>query len=224
MEAAAGRWPGQGNVGLWHPERPDDHAQSRADWTDGGVVEDRVANSSAEARRRSARLVFLPTTKTEPAATQDAAGAMGRLRIGRLARVGARPVGVLAVASAVVLLASHSLPWPLGAAAYRVASALPLALVAVAVLGAQVARRAEPVELAKAVLLAGGFGFWAAYQLASGVAHAAVLNDLAIGCFVVDAVLVVVPRDAARAAKAAKQPGSASLLAEAEAAERDPRS
>jgi hypothetical protein len=113
-----------------------------------------VANSSAGARRRSASLVFLPTTRTEPGATQDAAGSMGRLWIGQLARVGARPVGVLAVASAVVLLASHSLPWPLGAAAYRVASALPLVLVALAVLGAQVARRTEPVELAKAVLLA----------------------------------------------------------------------
>jgi hypothetical protein len=154
VEAVAGRWPGQGYVGLWHPEWPDDHAQSRADWTGGSVVEDRVANSSAGARRRSASLVFLPTTRTEPGATQDAAGSIGRLWIGRLARVGARPVGVLAVASTVVLLASHSLPWPLGAAAYRVASALPLVLVALAVLGAQVARRAEPVELAKAVLLA----------------------------------------------------------------------
>ena len=85
-----------------------------ADWTDGSVVEDRVTNRSAGARRKSASLVFLPTTKTEPGATQDAAGSMGRLWIGRLARVGARLVGVLAVASAVVLLASHSLPWPLG--------------------------------------------------------------------------------------------------------------
>jgi hypothetical protein len=72
-----------------------------------------------------------------------------------------------------------------------------------------VGARLASEPLGKVGLLAAGFAFWAAYQAWPLWRHATLLNDLAIGCFVADAVLAVVARDRESASTNAPSPPAA---------------
>jgi uncharacterized membrane protein len=71
-------------------------------------------------------------------------------------------------------------------------AAFPLVLIAFAYLAYQIAHRPARMEFAKAVMLAAAFLFWAANQLWPNLPQATLLNDIAIGLFVLDVFLVIV--------------------------------
>jgi hypothetical protein len=126
--------------------------------------------------------------------------AQGAIAAGRAADTGprARRVGValalgaLALAASVLLLASDAVPALVSGRAHGVLGALPLVLVGVAALIHAAARRARRAELARALLLALAFFFWAGNQLCENPALAALLNDVAVAGFVLDVFLTVV--------------------------------
>jgi len=68
---------------------------------------------------------------------------------------------------------------------------LPLALIAFAYLVYQTIRRPGGTELFKAVLLATAFFLWAGNQYWPESSYTTLLNDLAIGLFVLDVFLVM---------------------------------
>jgi hypothetical protein len=76
--------------------------------------------------------------------------------------------------------------------AHNFLGALPLALIALAYLAYQAVRRPNVQELTKAILLSIAFLLWAANQFWSDRPYATLLNDMAIGLFVLDVVLVIV--------------------------------
>lgn len=76
--------------------------------------------------------------------------------------------------------------------AHDLLGALPLTLIAIAYLTYQGVRSPNRLELAKALLLAAAFLFWAANQLLSDLPQATLFNDIAIGLFVLDVFLVIV--------------------------------
>jgi hypothetical protein len=76
--------------------------------------------------------------------------------------------------------------------AHDVLGALPLALIAVACLAQQAARRAGWRDLLKAGLLAAAFLVWAANQLWPNLPQATLFNDIAIVLFVLDVFFALV--------------------------------
>lgn len=116
-------------------------------------------------------------------------------------------LGVLTLVAVVLLLAQDAAPRHFLMARHQVLAALSLAMIAVAYLSFRVRRRAAAPELAKAILLASAFLFWAANQYWPGLPQAGLFNDIAIGLFVLDVFLVM----AARPAQAAE--GSLSATA-----------
>jgi hypothetical protein len=101
-------------------------------------------------------------------------------------------LGVITLASVVVLLAWDAFPRLFPARAHDVLAAFPLALIAVAYLLYQSAHRPARLEVVKAVMLAVAFLFWAANQFWPDLSHATQFNDIAIGLFVLDVFLVMV--------------------------------
>ena len=65
-------------------------------------------------------------------------------------------------------------------------------MIAIAYLVYQAAHRPSAKELAKAILLAVAFLFWAANQLWPDSPYATLYNDIAIALFVLDVFLVIV--------------------------------
>jgi hypothetical protein len=101
-------------------------------------------------------------------------------------------LGVITLASVLVLFLWDALPGRFPTRAHDVLGALPLALIAVTYLIYQSIRRPGPAELLKAVLLAIAFLLWAANQFWPEASRAILYNDLAIGLFVLDVFLVIV--------------------------------
>lgn len=101
-------------------------------------------------------------------------------------------LGVVALASVVVLFAWDALPRLFPAGAHNVLGAFPLAMIAVAYLLYQSAHRPARMEVVKAALLAIAFLFWAANQLWPELPLATLFNDIAIGLFVLDVFLVLI--------------------------------
>jgi len=101
-------------------------------------------------------------------------------------------LGVVTLASVVVLLARDALPRLFPARAHDFLGAFPLALIAFAYLVYQTIRHPGRAEVFKAVLLAVAFLLWAANQFWPDAAYATLCNDLAIGLFVLDVFLVMV--------------------------------
>jgi len=100
--------------------------------------------------------------------------------------------GVVALAGVGVLFAWDTLPRLFPSGAHNVLGAFPLAMIALAYLLYQSAHRPARMEVVKAVLLAIAFLFWAANQLWPELPQATLLNDIAIGLFVLDVFLVMV--------------------------------
>jgi hypothetical protein len=101
-------------------------------------------------------------------------------------------LGLVTLSSVGVLLA-----WDLNsklfpARAHDFLAAFPLAMIAIAYLLYQSARRPAAKEFVKAIMLAVAFLFWAANQLWPDSRQATLFNDIAIALFVLDVFLVMI--------------------------------
>ena len=101
-------------------------------------------------------------------------------------------LGVVTLASVAVLVAWDAFPRLFPARAHDVLAAFPLAMIALAYLVFQTARRPARLEAIKAVLLAAAFLFWAANQFWPDLPQATLFNDVAIALFVLDVFLVII--------------------------------
>ena len=101
-------------------------------------------------------------------------------------------LGVVTMASVVVLFVWDALPHLFPARAHNVLGAFPLAAIAIAYLVYQSVLRPARLEVLKAILLAIAFLFWAANQLLPDLPQATLFNDIAIGLFVFDVFLVMI--------------------------------
>ena len=100
-------------------------------------------------------------------------------------------LGVVTLISVGVLLEWHLNPKFFPARAHDFLAAFPLAMIAIAYLLYQSARRPAPKEFVKAIMLAVAFLFWAANQLWPDLPQATLFNDIAIALFVLDVFLVM---------------------------------
>jgi hypothetical protein len=100
--------------------------------------------------------------------------------------------GVAALLSATWLLACDAFPQLLPADQRGLLGAIPLTLIALAYLLYENVRRPSFGEVVKATLLALAFLFWAGNQYWGASRWAALLNDVAIGLFVLDIFFVMV--------------------------------
>jgi uncharacterized membrane protein len=101
-------------------------------------------------------------------------------------------LGVVTLASVIVLFAWDAVPQQFPARSHDFIAAFSLTMIAVAYLAYQVAHRPPLREFAKALMLAVAFLFWAANQLWPNAPQATLLNDVAIALFVLDVFLVMV--------------------------------
>ena len=101
-------------------------------------------------------------------------------------------LGVITLAGVVALFVSDGDPRLFPDGFHDILAAFPLATIAIAYLVYQAAHRPAPGELLKAILLAIAFLLWAANQFWPDWHFATLLNDLAIGLFVLDVFLVIV--------------------------------
>jgi hypothetical protein len=101
-------------------------------------------------------------------------------------------LGVVTLADVGVLLAWDAWPRIFPARSHDYLGAISLAMIAVAYLVYQIVHRPPLKELAKAILLAVAFLFWAANQLWPASPQATLYNDIAIALFVFDVFLVMI--------------------------------
>lgn len=101
-------------------------------------------------------------------------------------------LGAFALGVVGVLFLWDALPALFPANSHDFLGAYPLAMIAFAYLVYQSARRPALREWVKAILLAAAFFFWAANQLWPQSRQAVLLNDIAIGLFVLDVFLVII--------------------------------
>jgi hypothetical protein len=100
-------------------------------------------------------------------------------------------LGVVTLAAVVLLFVQDAAPQLFPAGSHEFLAAFSLAMIALAYMVFQVANRAAAAELAKAILLAAAFVFWAANQFWPNLPQAGLFNDIAIGLFVLDVFLVI---------------------------------
>lgn len=113
-------------------------------------------------------------------------------RLARSHRTLSVVLGVVTLAAVAVLLAWDVSPHLFPARSHDFLGAFSLSMIAVAYLVYQVAHRPPLKELAKAVMLAVAFLFWAVNQLFPNLPQATLFNDIAIALFVLDVFLVMV--------------------------------
>jgi hypothetical protein len=101
-------------------------------------------------------------------------------------------LGFLTLVGVGVLFTWDVVPGYFPARAHDSLAAFPLAMIAFAYVIYQTAHRPPFRELAKAVMLAAAFLFWAANQLWPSLRQATIFNDIAIGLFVLDVFLVMI--------------------------------
>jgi len=100
-------------------------------------------------------------------------------------------LGVITLAGVVLLFVQDAVPRLFPPASHDLLAAFSLAMIATAYLVFQFARRSASMEMAKAILLAAAFLFWAANQFWPRLPEATLFNDIAIGLFVLDVFLVI---------------------------------
>jgi hypothetical protein len=101
-------------------------------------------------------------------------------------------LGAVTLADVVVLLVWDAFPGLFPARSHDFLGSFSLAMIAVAYLIYQIAHRPPWREMAKAVMLAAAFLFWAANQFWPDLPEATLFNDIAIALFVLDVFLVIV--------------------------------
>jgi hypothetical protein len=115
-----------------------------------------------------------------------------RTRLDRAHRAASVALGLLALGGVGALLLWHAFPQRFPARSHDVLGAFPLAMIAIAYLVYQSAHRPSSREWLKAILLAAAFVFWAANQLWPDIPQAVLFNDIAVGLFVLDVLLVMI--------------------------------
>jgi hypothetical protein len=113
-------------------------------------------------------------------------------RLDRAHRVAPVILGLFTLCGVGVLLIWDAFSEHFPAKAHNFLGAFPLAMIAFAFLVYQSAHRPPFREWVKALILAAAFFFWAANQLWPDSRQAVVLNDIAIGLFVLDVFLVMI--------------------------------
>ena len=113
-------------------------------------------------------------------------------RLDRAHRALPAVLGVVTLAAVVVLFVWDARPHWFPAGAHDYLGAFSLAMIAIAYLAYQNVHRPPLKELAKAILLAVAFLFWAANQLWPAWPQATLFNDIAIALFVLDVFLVMI--------------------------------
>jgi hypothetical protein len=113
------------------------------------------------------------------------------IRLDRAHRALPVALGIVTLASVGVLFVWDAAPRFFPPGSHDVLGGFALTMIAVAYLAYQVAHRPPIKDLAKAILLAVAFLFWAANQLWPGSPHATLYNDIAIALFVLDVFLVI---------------------------------
>jgi len=114
------------------------------------------------------------------------------IRLDRTQRALAAALGILTLVSVGILFLWDAAPRLFPARSHDFLGAFSLTMIAIAYLVYQVAHRPPIRDLAKAVLLALAFLFWAANQFWPESPHATLLNDIAIALFVFDVFLVII--------------------------------
>jgi hypothetical protein len=114
------------------------------------------------------------------------------IRLDRAHRAIPAALGIVTLASVVVLFVWDAAPRLFPAKSHDYIGAFSLAMIAVAYLVYPVAHRPPIKDLAKAILLAVAFLFWAANQLWPDSPRATLYNDIAIALFVLDVFLVII--------------------------------
>jgi len=114
------------------------------------------------------------------------------IRLDRAHRALPVALGILTLASVAILFLWDAAPRLFPAKSHDVIGAFALTMIAVAYLAYQVAHRPSNKDLAKAVMLAVAFLFWAANQLWPDSPRATLYNDIAIALFVLDIFLVII--------------------------------
>ena len=100
-------------------------------------------------------------------------------------------LGIVTLAGVVLLFIEDAAPRLLPAGSHNVLAAFSLAMIACAYMVFQWTHRRPLAELAKTILLAADFLFWAANQLWPNLPQASLFNDIAIGLFVLDVFFVI---------------------------------
>jgi hypothetical protein len=100
-------------------------------------------------------------------------------------------LGAVTLIDVGVLLLQDAVPGLFPALSHGFLAAFSLAMIAFAYLILQFAQRRAAADLAKAILLAAAFLFWAANQYWPNLPQAALFNDIAIALFVLDVFLVI---------------------------------
>jgi len=100
-------------------------------------------------------------------------------------------LGIVTLAGVVLLFVEDAAPRLLPARSHEVLAAFSLAMIACAYMVFQLAHHRPLAELAKTILLAAAFLFWAANQLWPNLPQASLFNDIAIGLFVLDVFFVI---------------------------------
>ena len=113
-------------------------------------------------------------------------------RLDRAQRAIPLVLGMVALIGVGVLLGWHVNPTFFPTRAHDFLAAFPLAMIAIAYLLYQSARRQAAKEFVKAIMLAVAFLFWAANQLWPDSRQATLFNDIAIALFVLDVFLVMI--------------------------------
>ena len=113
-------------------------------------------------------------------------------RLDRAHRAMSLVLGMLTLVSLGLLLAWNVNPKFFPIRVHGFLAAFPLAMIAIAYLLYQSARRPSAKEFLKAMMLAVAFLFWAANQLWPDLAQATLFNDIAIALFVLDIFLVII--------------------------------
>jgi hypothetical protein len=113
-------------------------------------------------------------------------------RLDRDPRAMSMVLGVLTLVSLGTLLAWDVNPKFFPIRAHGFLAAFPLAMIAIAYLFYQSARRPSAKEFLKALMLAIAFLFWAANQFWPDLPQATLFNDIAIALFVLDVFLVII--------------------------------
>jgi len=105
-------------------------------------------------------------------------------------------LGAVALAGAGALFVWELFPGLFSVGAHGYLASFPLAMIALAYLLYRTGTRPARAELAKAIMLAVAFLFWAANQLWPDPRQATVFNDIAIALFILDSFLVIIGRPA----------------------------
>ncbi len=114
------------------------------------------------------------------------------LRLDRAHRAVPTALGVITLAAVCVLFVWDARPQWFPVGAHALLGAISLTMIALAYLAYQVLHRPPVKELAKAILLAVAFFFWAANQMWPALPQATLFNDIAIALFVFDVFLVMI--------------------------------